>query len=80
MVIYIFNQECYGKNTRDKRRIYQFVECCERCKKQEEPFPYKQEHPEWLEHILNDDSWEEWRNNNPQKVLDFKNNLWTQKR
>jgi hypothetical protein len=26
------------------------------------------EHPEWIEHVLTDDSWDEWRKENPELV------------
>jgi hypothetical protein len=45
---------------------------CERCEKSKEEFPYKPEHPEWVYHLLNHESWEEWRNNNPEKVAELK--------
>lgn len=44
------------------------VDVCERCDKRKPPFPYKPEVKEWVDHLLNDDSWEEWRKNNPDKV------------
>lgn len=44
------------------------VEVCERCDKRKSPFPYKPEHPEWVEHLLTDESWAEWRKKNPEEV------------
>lgn len=42
---------------------------CERCyPRQKEPFPAKPEHPEWAAHVLADDSWQAWREENPQWV------------
>jgi hypothetical protein len=26
------------------------------------------EHPEWLEHILTDETWQKWRDENPERV------------
>ena len=33
---------------------------------------YEKEHPEWLAHILNDESWEQWRKENPSTVDRYK--------
>lgn len=33
-----------------------------------EPFAPKPEHPEWLQHLLNDESWAQWRGENPLEV------------
>jgi hypothetical protein len=41
---------------------------CERCAEGEEPFSRKPEHPEWINHLLTDDSWAEWRALYPKKV------------
>jgi hypothetical protein len=32
---------------------------------------YKKEHPEWLSHILNHESWEQWRVENPTIVKEY---------
>lgn len=51
----------------------EYVEVCERCKKGEEPFDYKSEHPDWIKHLLTHESWAEWRKNNPKKVKELIN-------
>lgn len=51
------------------------VQVCERCDKRKSPFPYKPETKEWLNHLLTDDSWEEWRNKNPEEVKEIKATL-----
>lgn len=33
---------------------------------QHEPIEKDKEHPQWLNHVLTDESWEEWRNANPE--------------
>ena len=33
------------------------------------------EHPTWLEHVLTDDSWEQWRTENPARVLAYREAL-----
>ena len=37
--------------------------------------PEEKEHPEWIEHILDHLSWEEWRNENPEIVERYKKYL-----
>ena len=32
----------------------------------------RKEHPDWLNHILTDDSWELWRSKNPESVKEYK--------
>lgn len=51
--------ECEGK------------EVCERCAEGKEPFPEKPEHPDWVRHLLTDESWGEWRKNNPSRVIEL---------
>ncbi len=46
----------------------ELVELCERCAKGKAPFPYKPETKEWVEFLLKDESWAEWRNKNPEEV------------
>jgi len=48
---------------------------CERCAKNEEPFNYKPESKEWLEHIISDESWEIWREKNPKILKTYKEQL-----
>jgi hypothetical protein len=48
------------------------VQLCERCRDGKEPFPYKPKTKEWIRHVLKDKSWEEWRQNNPEKVKEYK--------
>lgn len=52
----------------------EFIEVCERCAKNKPPFPYKPEVKEWVDHLLKDESWAEWRKNNPKKVKALKSN------
>lgn len=46
----------------------EWIDLCERCSEFKEPFTPKPDHPEWIEHKLTDESWEEWRNENPDFV------------
>lgn len=45
---------------------------CERCAHPVEgdvtPFEAKPDHPEWIQHKLTDESWQEWRDENPEAV------------
>lgn len=47
----------------------EFANVCERCATTDQPsFPYKPETKEWVTHLLTHESWEEWRNKNPEEV------------
>ena len=35
----------------------------------------EKEHPEWLDHILTDKSWKQWREENPEIVIKYKSSL-----
>jgi hypothetical protein len=41
---------------------------CERCKTRGVPFEPKPDVTEWVQHKLNDPSWKEWREKNPDEV------------
>ncbi len=41
---------------------------CGRCRRAQAPFNPKPDHPEWINHKLNDESWKEWRDKNPEAV------------
>lgn len=51
----------------------EWIDLCERCAKGEDPFPYKPERPIWVKHLLTDESWAEWRKNNPKEVKALSN-------
>lgn len=55
----------HGFNTGSGR---EYLEVCERCAKRKTPFPYKKEHPDWIKHLLEDESWSEWRKGNPETI------------
>lgn len=40
--------------------------CCPRIKK---PFKAKPDHPEWIKWKLTDESWQQWREENPDEVI-----------
>lgn len=41
---------------------------CERCCDDERPFQPTADSDEWVEHMLTDESWEQWRDENPEQV------------
>lgn len=41
---------------------------CKCCKKNKPPFEAKPDHPDWIQWKLTDDSWSEWRAENPEWV------------
>ena len=51
------------------------VQLCDRCKKGESPFDYKPEVKKWVKHLLTDESWAEWRKENPEEVTKLKQQL-----
>lgn len=68
-----FNERCRHKN--DCKCEFHFY--CDRCAKGKNPFPYKPETKEWIEHVLTDESWEEWRKEEPEMVEEYKKLLST---
>ena len=48
---------------------------CERCNKGEEEFDAKPETREWIDHLFTDESWEEWRKENPEEVKKIKERI-----
>lgn len=46
-------------------------EICARCKRNRANFAPKPEHPDWLAHVLGDESWAEWRAENPAKSAEY---------
>jgi len=41
---------------------------CERCANGKEPFEPSPDHPDWINHKLTDESWNQWREENPEEV------------
>lgn len=74
-----FMAEVVGANPRIER---EYVELCERCYLEELPHPDdwnpqlftpKPDHPEWIAWKLTDESWAEWRAQNPERVAAMTN-------
>lgn len=45
---------------------------CERCRDEKEPFEATPDHPLWSNHKLTDESWRQWRDENPEEVAALK--------
>ena len=45
---------------------------CSPCVHGRKPYKPKPDHPDWLKHVLEDESWEQWRKENPADVAKFK--------
>src|SRR5512147_1095786 len=46
---------------------------CKKCGQNRKSFKPKEEHPEWIMHLITDDSWHEWRLKNKETL-----NIWKQ--
>lgn len=44
------------------------VPLCSRCRHYRPAYAAKPDHPEWIQHKLTDESWADWRAENPQSV------------
>ena len=47
-------------------------EFCKRCIRRRAPYEPKPEHPEWVNHLLTDDSWADWRKENADEMSRLK--------
>lgn len=47
-------------------------DACEACRAGAERFPLKPDHPEWADWVLKDESWAKWREDNPERMAEFK--------
>ena len=43
-------------------------QACPRCGRYKPPYRPKPDHPTWIQHKLTDESWQEWRDENPSEV------------
>jgi hypothetical protein len=48
---------------------------CERCTAGKKPFLAKPDHPDWIEWKITDESWKEWREENPLEVFRMQERL-----
>lgn len=45
---------------------------CKRCERLRKPFLAKPDHPDWIQWKLADESWQQWRDENPDEVAKMK--------
>lgn len=69
--------ELVYNDTRNRAEIGLF-NLCARCLTGDDPYPLKPEHPEWLAHVLSDESWKQWRIDNPERVEAYTEALGTE--
>lgn len=59
------------RRPRGSRSCY---ENCSRCAAYKPPYKIKKpEHPHWVYHVLNDESWAQWREEHPETVAAYRN-------
>jgi hypothetical protein len=63
--LYFCGNHLWHRHPRGEDRFYQN---CRRCMTYKPPFKPKPDHPEWAEWKLADDSWQKWRDENPDEV------------
>jgi hypothetical protein len=51
------------------------IDLCPRCGKRLSPYKPKPDVKEWIQFKLEDESWEEWRQENPEKVKEMKEQI-----
>ena len=44
---------------------------CQRCCDEEPPFEPTPDTPKWIAHMLTDESWEQWRQENPERITEM---------
>lgn len=47
------------------------VQLCDRCRAEKDPYEKKPDTREWIEWKLNDESWQQWRTENPAEVAEL---------
>lgn len=63
-------------HSRKPRGEDRYYENCTRCGDYKQPYKLtKGEHPDWMNHLLTDESWAEWRKENPADVEKFQKAL-----
>lgn len=64
---------CYSHLFYGRRRNGSYAQMCLRCVTSKSPYKRpKPEHPAWIAHKLTDESWAEWRQENPAEVESLK--------
>lgn len=65
---YAYDSEQDGPCEHDEDCLCPSVEVCHACATGQPRYPYKQEHPRFIYHLVHDYSWAEWRNDKAEKV------------
>ena len=60
--------DAHGELTEDEDKEEEVVQSCERCATGDDPFVPTPDHPEWMTHKITDESWQQWRDENPKSV------------
>lgn len=58
-----------------RTHLYFSPQVCEQCHQGGKPFEAKADHPEWMHWKLTDESWQQWREENPEEVAKLKATL-----
>lgn len=68
---------CSKHSTYHTYRDGETYRVCKRCDKGRTAYKeISPEHPQWIEHVLEDKSWKEWREENKEKVAEFRKELY----
>ena len=51
------------------------VELCKRCMQSLAPYKPSPDHPDWINWKLTDESWQRWRDENPEEVAQLRNTV-----
>lgn len=58
------------------KHLFVIGQQCERCRpRRKKPFTPTPDHPVWINHKLTDESWQQWREENPQAVAELRKKI-----
>lgn len=67
--LYFCGKHLFYESGIQYQRRQKVFQLCERCfNNDEEPFKATPDHPQWIEWKLTDESWQQWRDENPEWV------------
>jgi hypothetical protein len=66
--LYFCEEHLFYHEFRDK----EVKQVCHRCDQHKQPYKQTQDHPDWIKWKLTDESWEQWRQENPSEVEKLK--------
>lgn len=61
-----------NKETQDEEALFEGNQVCKACGTFKDSFTPKPDTEEWANHMLTDSTWQEWRDENPEKVDQMK--------